>query len=119
MTLFECESIEEWKEKMMKDTDGLLTKWARLINELKQDEEKLAIVKKHYEDREIEIITKTDFNKLYKANNDKIRKYHVRKKLKNTIEQKESLERKIEDSKRKISFLKATTYVQVEIMRLQ
>lgn len=103
---------------MGNDVNVLLTKWSRLVNELKDDEEKLNRTKKYYEDRQMDILTKTDFNKLYKANNDKIRKYHVRKKLKNTIEQKETLELKIEDSKRKISFLKAATYAQIELMKL-
>ena len=112
------ERTENIKTKEAKNTEKLLTKWAKLINELKDDEEKLKRTKKHYDYRENIILTKTDFNKLYNANNDKIRKAHIRKELKNTIEQKEQLELKIEDSKRKISFLKAATYAQVELMKL-
>ena len=107
------------KEVNIKDLDGILTKWARLINELKDDEAKLLTLKKYYELRESHIINKTNFKKLYGANNDKVRKAHVKKELENTVEQKEQLELKIEDRKRKISFLKAATYAQIEIMRLQ
>ena len=103
---------------MVNDVDVLLTKWSKLINELKYDEEKLKTTKKYYDSREMDILTNTDFNKIYKANNDKIRKAHVKKKLKNTIEQREQLELKIEDSKRKISFLKAATYAKIELMKL-
>ena len=104
---------------MKKELDVILNKWAKLINQLKTDEEKLNKTKNYYDDRKLDIIMNTDFNKLYKKNNDKVRKYHVRKKLKNTIEQKEMLELKIEDSKRKISFLKASTYAVIAMMELE
>ena len=111
--------MDEWKKQMMENTDSLLTKWSKLINELKDDEAKLLLLKKYYETRENTIINKTNFKEIYGANNEKIRKAHVKKELKNTVEQKEALTLKIEDSKRKISFLKAATYAQIEIMRLQ
>ena len=117
--MLEPEDIAKWKDdKMKKEVTIILTKWAKLVNELKEDEKKLRRIKNYYDSREVEILTKTDFNRIYNANNDKIRKAHVRKKLKNTLEQKETLELKIDDSKRKISFLKAATYAEIEIMKL-
>ena len=104
---------------MKEKINRYLYEWENLLENLKEDERKLTATKKHYEDREMDIIRNTDFNKLYQKNNDKIRKYHVKKKLKNTIEQKEALEFKIEDSKRQISLLKSKVAFGIELMRLQ
>ena len=93
--------------------------WENLLKELKDDEEKLLKLKKHYERRELEIINKTDFNKIYNKNNDKVRKYHVQKVLKNTVEDKENLELKINHSKKMIEFLKACVALKIELMRLE
>ena len=99
--------------------EGYIDRWENILDELKEDEEKLQRTKKHYEDMEMEILQKTDFNKIYGKNNDKVRKYHVRKKLANTVEQKEQLERKIEAGKREILLLKAKVAFEIELMRLQ
>lgn len=93
--------------------------WEKLLNELKDDEEKLLKLKKHYEMREIDIINKTDFNKIYGKNNDKVRKYHVQKVLKNTVEDKDNLELKINHTKKQIDFLKACVALKIELMRLE
>lgn len=93
--------------------------WENILDELEDDEEKLLRLKKYIERREQEIINTVDFNKLYGKNNDKIRKYHVQKVLKNTVNDKDNLELKINQNKREIEFLKATVAVKIEYMRLR
>ena len=93
--------------------------WENILDELESDEEKLLRLKKYLERREQEIINTVDFNKLYGKNNDKIRRYHVQRVLKNTVNDKDNLELKITRDKRMIEFLKATVAVKIEYMRLE
>ena len=93
--------------------------WENILDELEDDEEKLLRLKKYIERREQEIINTVDFNKLYGKNNDKIRRYHVQRVLKNTMTDKDNLELKITRDKRMIEFLKATVAVKIEYMRLE
>ena len=95
-----------------------LTKWNKLIKRLSDKEYKLLTLKKYKDDKESYIINNTDFKKLYKANNDKIRKAHITKKLGNTLTLIEDLELSIADDKRQISFLKTCLEVKKELMRL-
>jgi len=98
--------------------ESCLKDWEKLIKELDTDERKLSQLKEDYAEQEREIIKKTDFNKIYNANNDKIRKAHVKKELKPLADEKENLEFKINDSKRKLSLLKAKTYAEIELMKI-
>ena len=107
MSRTDYEAIEDVKE------------WEKLLDELKEDEAKYLALKKYIENREQEIINTADFNKLYNKNNDKIRKYHVKKELANTVQQKEDLKLKIDANKRQIEFLKSLVAVKVELMRLE
>ena len=93
--------------------------WENILDELEDDEEILLSLKKYIERREQEIINTVDFNKLYGKNNDKIRRYHVQRVLKNTVNDKDNLELKITRDKRMIEFLKATVAVKIEYMRLE
>ena len=92
--------------------------WETLLETLRIDEEKHLRLKKYIERREQEIINNTDFNRLYGKNNDKVRKYHIQKVLKNSISDKENLELKINPNKRTIEFLRAAVAVKIEYMRL-
>lgn len=94
-----------------------LDKWESLVNTLRDDEKKLSELKNHYIVRESRILQDTDFKKLYGANNDKVRNAHVKKLLKNTLDDKKNLELKIDDSKRMISFLKARVNARVELVK--
>lgn len=94
-----------------------LDKWESLVNTLRDDEKKLSELKNHYIVRESSILNNTDFKKLYGANNDKVRNAHVKKVLKNTLNDKKNLELKIDDSKRMISFLKARVNARVELVK--
>lgn len=106
-------------KKSESKVESCLKDWEKLIKELDTDEKKLSQLKEEYAEQEREIIRKTDFNKLYNANNDKIRKRHIKKELKELSTEKENLEFKINDSKRRISLLKAKTYVEIELMKLR
>lgn len=106
-------------KKSESKVESCLKDWEKLIKELDTDEKKLSQLKEEYETQSREIIQKTDFNKLYNANNEKVRKAHVKKELKELSDKKKNLEFKISDSKRRISLLKAKTYAEIELMKLQ
>lgn len=113
-----CEIIISEKITESK-VESCLKDWETLINKLNNDEKTLSQLKEEYETQSREIIQKTDFNKLYNANNEKVRKAHVKKELKELSDKKKNLEFKISDSKRRISLLKAKTYAEIELMKLQ
>ena len=113
-----CEIIISEKTTESK-VESCLKDWETLINKLNNDEKTLSQLKEEYETQSREIIQKTDFNKLYNANNEKVRKAHVKKELKELSDKKKNLEFKISDSKRRISLLKAKTYAEIELMKLQ
>ena len=113
-----CEIIISKKNTLIYKVESSLVDWEKLINELNHDEKTLSQLKEEYETQSREIIQKTDFNKLYNANNDKVRKAHVKKELKELSNKKENLEFKISDSKRRISLLKAKTYAEIELMKI-
>lgn len=77
-----------------------------LLENVEVGETRLSTLKDYYNRKEIEIITKTDFKKIYGANNDKIRKQHIKTVLKNTSNDIKSLEQSLDANKRRISFLK-------------
>ena len=93
--------------------------WEKLVDELHEDERKYLALKRYYDDRETSVLVSTDFKKIYGANNDKIRKHHIQKKLKNTINDKDNLKLKIDDCQRRIDFLKACVALKIELMRLE
>jgi len=95
-----------------------LSEWNHLINGLLDKEYKLLTLKNYKEDKESYIINNTDFKKLYGANNDKVRKAHVTKKLGNTLTMITDLELSVAHDKRRISFLKTSLEVKKELMRL-
>ena len=113
-----CEIIISEKITESK-VESCLKDWETLINKLNNDEKTLSQLKEEYETQSREIIQKTDFNKLYNANNEKVRKAHVKKELKELSDKKKNLEFKISDNKRRISLLKAKTYAEIELMKLQ
>ncbi|MBR0059356.1 MAG: hypothetical protein IJP99_08515 [Methanobrevibacter sp.] len=95
-----------------------LSEWNQLIHDLSDMDYKLLTLKKYKDSKESYIINNTDFKKIYGANNDKVRKAHVTKKLANTLSLIDDLELTIADKKRRISFLKTSLEVKKELMRL-
>ena len=63
-------------------------------------------VKQNYDLREQDILTNFDFKEAYGANNEKVRRNHIKKELSDIVEQRNSLEISINYLKRKIDFLR-------------
>lgn len=95
-----------------------LQEWNYLLDELSSDEKELKKLKKYYDEKSNEMIVNVDFNTLYGKNNKDVRKAHIQKALKDVVERKEELELKIDANKRRITFLKASVYAKIEIMRV-
>ena len=86
--------------------DEYFKEYNACLNRVEIGETRLNTLKNYKERKEAELLTQTDFKKLYNQNNDKIRKYHVNKTLKNTVNDIKNLELSIDADKRRISFLK-------------
>lgn len=86
--------------------EDYFNEWEQLIEELSQKEVELINLKEVYGEKEQEILLNTDFKELYGANNDKIRKNHVKKTLQAMTDAKNELEVSIDYLKRRIDFIK-------------
>ena len=84
----------------------LLDKWEDLVIELSEKEKELYELKEAIFNKEQEIIRKTDFNKLYNANNKDVRKEHLDKVLADDYAAKKDLEFRIDFIKQYIPLLK-------------
>lgn len=121
---FECKDEEnaEWLCEFLNITiypvNLDLQEWNSLLDELSSDEKELKKLKKYYDEKSNEMIVNVDFNTLYGKNNKDVRKAHIQKALKDVVERKEELELKIDANKRRITFLKASVYAKIEIMRV-
>ena len=84
----------------------LLNTWEDLVIELSNKEKELYELKEAIFNKEQEIIRKTDFNKLYNANNKDVRKEHLDKVLADDYAAKKDLEFRIDFIKQYIPLLK-------------
>lgn len=84
----------------------LLTTWEDLVIELSDKEKELYGLKEEIFNKEQDIIRKTDFNKLYNANNKDVRKEHLDKVLADNYVAKKDLEFRIDFIKQYIPLLK-------------
>ena len=82
------------------------TEWESLIEELSQKEQAYIEWKDVYRIKEEEIINTVNFKELYGANNEKVRRNHVKNALKQYDKNIKDLELSIDWIKRRISFLK-------------
>ena len=88
------------------------TEWESLIEELSQKEQAYIEWKDVYRIKEEEILNTVNFKELYGANNEKVRRNHVKNALKQYDKNIVDLELSIDWIKRRISFLKGiTSYV--------
>ena len=92
--------------------EDYFTEWDQAIKELSEKEVELINLKEIYAEKEQEILLNTDFKELYGANNDKIRKNHVKKTLQAMTDAKNDLGVSIDYLKRRIDFIK-------NLMRMQ
>lgn len=84
----------------------LLTTWEDLVIELSDKEKELYELKEEIFNKKQNIIRKTDFNKLYNANNKDVRKEHLDKVLADNYVAKKDLEFRIDFIKQYIPLLK-------------
>lgn len=96
--------------------NNLLNKWFSLINELKEDEKELCSIKSIFNSKEFDILTNTNFNELYGQNNEKIRKEHIKKELKELIDKKEELKLKIDYNKRLLDLVKSMINIKINVL---
>lgn len=83
--------------------------WESLIEELSQKEQAYIEWKEFYRIKEEEIINTVNFKELYGANNEKVRRNHVKNALKEYDKIIKDLELSIDWIKGRISFLKGIT----------
>ena len=83
-----------------------LQEWEKLVNELSEKELAYLEWKEIYRIKEEEILNNTDFKALYGANNDKVRRNHVKNALMEYDRTIQDLELSIDWIKRRISFIK-------------
>lgn len=88
----------------------LVNTWEELVTELSDKEKELYELKEAIFNKEQEIIRKTDFNKLYNANNKDVRKEHLDKVLADDYAAKKDLEFRID-------FIKQYTPLLKEVVR--
>ena len=90
--------------------------WESLITELSQKELAYIEWKEFYRIKEEEIINTVNFKELYGANNEKVRRNHVKNALKQYDQNIVDLELSIDWIKRRISFLKGITRYKTAII---
>ena len=101
-----------------KEVKDITCEWEDLITELTNKEIEFHNLKEKIFTKEQEAIKKTDFNKLYGANNKDVRKAHLDKIMAEDYQTKQDLEFSIDYLKRRISFLKAMTYMKIGVNNL-
>ena len=103
---FLAEKMNSLVSKSNNTIEDYFKEWEKAINELSHKEVELTNLKEVYAEKEQEILTNTDFKELYGANNDKVRKNHVKKTLQAMTDAKQDLEISIDYLKRRIDFIK-------------
>ena len=101
-----------------KNVRDITCEWEDLLTELSMKEVEHYMLKETYATLSEDIIQSTDFKQLYGKNNETIRKNHVKKELADIVEQLKTLEFRINYLSRRISFLKAMTYVKIRMVEL-
>lgn len=103
-----CETLKElFKPKKPTTIADYYTEWEKAITEIDTKTKDLLNLKETYNQMEQDIIENTDFKELYGANNQKVRDNHVKNELKDMVEQKQTLELRIDYLKRRIDFIKS------------
>ena len=101
--------LNELSEEIVRESktiDDYFKEWESAIIELSEKEVDLINLKELYSEQEQEILSNTDFKELYGANNDKVRKNHIKKELKSLEDAKNDLIVSIDYLKRRIDFIK-------------
>lgn len=107
--------LNELSEEIVRESktiDDYFKEWEKYIRELSEKEIDLINLKETYAEQEQEILSNTDFKELYGANNDKVRKNHIKKELKSLEDAKNDLIISTEYLKRRIDFIKSIMAMQ-------
>ena len=68
----------------------------KTINKIKKTNERYIVVRDEFEKQELEILCNTNFKEIYSSNKEKIRKAHIKKKLKELYDEKNKLKIELE-----------------------
>ena len=111
---------DDTKELRMfyKTIQVITAEWEDLHEELSQKEVEYYMLKEAYNTQSEDIIASTDFKELYGKNNETVRKNHVKKELADIVKQLKDYEFSINYITRRISFLKAMTYVKLNTVEI-
>lgn len=103
-----CDYLNELiKPDEPKSIEDYYEEWKAAIDEINTKTKELLDLKETYNQMEQDIIDNTDFKELYGANNQKVRDNHVKNELKDMVEQKQTLEIRIDYLKRRIDYIKS------------
>lgn len=107
-----CDSLNAKFNSKRVTIEDYYNEWDNIIIELSEKEVDLINLKETYAEQEQEILSNTDFKELYGANNDKVRKNHIKKELKSLEDAKNDLNVSIDYLKRRIEFIKSIMAMQ-------
>ena len=110
----DAKQLRVWYKTVQTITD----EWEDLLDELTTKEVELYMLKETYNTLSEDIIAATDFKQIYGKNNETIRKTHVKKELSDIVKDIKQLEFSINYISRRISFLKAMTYLKINMVEL-
>ncbi|WP_406532481.1 hypothetical protein [Methanobrevibacter sp.] len=96
-----------------RESKEIAHEWEDLLHELDNNEKALYEWRTLYNAKSEEIIANTNFTEIYGKNNEKVRKEHVKKELIDWYNTIKELEFSIDNAHRRISFLKAMTYLKL------
>ena len=98
-----------------RESAEIAKEWETLLDELTHNERALYEWRTLYNAKSEEILANTNFNEIYGKNNEKVRKEHVKKELIDWYNTIKELEFTIDYQIRRISFLKAMTYMKIGV----
>ena len=98
--------------------DDYFREWDKAIIELNNKSIELINLKETYAEKEQEILTTVDFKEIYGANNEKVRRNHIKKELKPLEDSKNELETRISYLQRRIDFIKNLMAMQRTLLEI-
>lgn len=112
----ECIEIDDSIDAFVLDN---CIEWSNIITTLEKSERNYFHKKETYQALSDKIIEVTDFKELYGKNNADVRKNHVKNELADQYHELKELEFKIDNYKRRISFLKSLVSVKTALLEVK
>lgn len=116
MSIVDTEDIAEMQDKKF-EIEELLRKWDTLITKISYMELRLYQLKNEVFKQEQEIINNFDFKAEYGKNNSDVRKAHLRSELGEKYDYMKSMEVKLDECKRRASFIGESVRVKRELLK--